>query len=144
MGRVRGSIWIDRSPEDVFDHVADERNEPGYNPEMVEVDLESPEPIGVGTRWTAVTSSRGRRTPMVIEVTAFERPTRLGSKTTVSAMTIIGELRFASERGGTTMSWEWGLRPSGWLRLISPLVTTIGRRQEQRIWSALKRQLEQR
>ncbi|MGK2877356.1 MAG: SRPBCC family protein [Solirubrobacterales bacterium] len=142
MGRVRGSVWIDRPPVEVFDHVADERNEPGFNPEMVEVVLETPEPIGVGTRWTAVMSSRGRRTPMSIEVTAFERPTRLASRTVLDSMTIDGELRFAAERGGTSMTWEWHLRPKRWLRLISPLATMIGRRQEARIWSELKSQLD--
>jgi len=34
MAKIEGEIYIDRPPEDVFDVVADERNEPLYNPKM--------------------------------------------------------------------------------------------------------------
>jgi hypothetical protein len=45
--RVEGDITIGRSAEDVFDFVADERNEPQYNPQMTRAEKVSPGPIGV-------------------------------------------------------------------------------------------------
>jgi hypothetical protein len=50
MVRVEGEIVIDRT-EEVFDFVADERNEPRYNPKMRRAEQISDGPIGVGTRF---------------------------------------------------------------------------------------------
>jgi hypothetical protein len=53
MTRVEGEIIIHRPVEEVFDFVADERNEPRYNPRMLDVQLICDAPIGVGTRFRA-------------------------------------------------------------------------------------------
>ena len=37
------------------------------------------------------------------------------------------------------MRWSWEVRPHGILRLMSLLVSWLGRRQEQEIWGNLKR-----
>ena len=42
------------------------------------------------------------------------------------------------------MSWSWELQPHGALRLMSPLVARMGRKQEQRIWTGLKHLLEEK
>ena len=49
MTTIKGSILIRRPVEEVFDYVADERNEPGYNPQLRSVEKTTPGPIGVGT-----------------------------------------------------------------------------------------------
>lgn len=80
MARITGEITIDRPVATVFDFVADERNEPKYNPEMVRSELVAGEPIGVGTRFAAVHT--GRRGPfgMTIDLTEYHRPRRLGRR----------------------------------------------------------------
>ena len=40
------------------------------------------------------------------------------------------------------MRWSWGVEPRGMLKLLSPLVARMGRRQEQTIWTGLKDLLE--
>jgi hypothetical protein len=40
------------------------------------------------------------------------------------------------------MRWQWELAPRGLLKLLSPLIAHMGERQEQTIWSNLKRLLE--
>jgi hypothetical protein len=40
------------------------------------------------------------------------------------------------------MRWVGDVEPKGLLRLIAPLVAWMGRRQELRIWTGLKRLLE--
>jgi hypothetical protein len=42
------------------------------------------------------------------------------------------------------MRWTWNLRPRGLLKLLGPLVARMGRRQEEAIWTGLKRYLEKR
>ena len=53
MAKIDGEILIGRSAEEVFDFVADSRNEPSFNLAMTGVELLTPLPIGVGTRFRA-------------------------------------------------------------------------------------------
>ena len=142
MARVEGEITINRPVEGVFDFVADERNELRYNPRMVRAELISEGPIGVGTRFRAELRTMGRTVPMTVEFTAYERPWRVGSLTSSAMMETEGALTFESIPGGTRMRWSWNVRPRGLLRLMSPIVGAVGRRQERRIWGRLKRLLE--
>lgn len=140
--RVEGEIVINRPMQEVFDFVADERNEPRYNPKMRHAEKISDEPIGVGTRFRAETASMGRTVEMVIEFTAFERPRRIEETVHMSSMDLQGALTFDPVAGGTLMRWKWDLEPRGGLRLMTPMITRMGRRNEQTIWGSLKRVLE--
>lgn len=137
MRHIQGQIHIDRPVGEVFDFIADSRNEPGYNPAMRTVTLLTEEPIGVGSRFRA-TMGRGQM-PLLVSITAFDRPHELGSTTTSTLMDTAGTLRFTpAGPAGTVMSWDWQVQPKGWLRLLGPLFTPIGRRMEQRIWTAAR------
>ncbi len=143
MAQIEGEIVINRPVGDVFDFVADERNEPRFNPQMTSVDKLSDGEIGLGTQFRAEVMSGGRPLSMVIELISFERPHRLGSCTTMSGMVILGELTFESVgEGRTLMRWAWEMQPSGAMRLLKPLVVFMGQRQERAIWNNLKRYLE--
>ena len=142
MIRIKGDIVIGRPVEDVFDYVADECNEPSYNAQMRRAEKISAGPIGVGTRYRAEVVSGGRPVSMVIEYTAYERPGRLASKTTMSAMDIAYTLTFEPVGEGTRMGWSGEIEPHGVLKLMGPLVEWMGRRQELRIWTGLKGLLE--
>lgn len=142
MNHIHGEVLIGRPVEAVFDFVADERNEPRYNPRMVVAEKVTHGPIGVGTRFTATTKTGRGTADMVIEVTAFERPTRLTTATTLSTMDIRGTLTFEAVDEGTRMGWSWDLEPKGALRLLGPIVGMVGRRNEKAIWNSLKDLLE--
>jgi hypothetical protein len=142
MVRIEGEIVIDRPVEEVFDVVADERNEPRFNPRMRLVEQISDGPIRVGTRFRAETVSVGRPVEMVIEYTGYERPRRLASMTHMSSMDIHYTLTFEPVPEGTRMRWSGDVEPRGILKVMSPVVARMGRRQEQAIWSALKHLLE--
>jgi uncharacterized membrane protein len=143
MANVSGEILINRPVEQVFDFVADQRNEPSYNPRMLQSAKITEGPIGVGTRFRATAMSGRRPVEMFIEVTEYQRARRFGSRTTMSAVDINGGLTFEPVAGATRMSWSWEVHPRGWpLRLLGPLVAILGRRQEQTIWTGLKNQLE--
>jgi hypothetical protein len=139
---MEGEIVIELSTEIVFDFVADERNEPRYNPHMVRAELISGEPIGEGTKFRALTKSMGRRLEVTIEFTRYERPTLLESATQMSSADIRGVLTFEPVAAGTRMRWSWEVEPHGLFKLMAPIVTRIGPRQEATIWANLKRYLE--
>ena len=142
MAKVNGAILINRPVEQVFDYVADQRNEPIYNPRMLQSEKITDGPIGVGTRFRATARSGRRVAEMLIEITEYHKARRLGSRTTMSSVDVNGGLTFEPVDGATRMSWSWEVSPRGPLRLLGPLVARLGRRQEQTIWNGLKTQLE--
>ena len=142
MANVEGEITIGRPVEVVFDFVADQRNEPHYNPEMVRAAKDTAGPIGKGTRFKSAVRSAGRIAEMLIEITGYERPRLLVSTTKMKQLDIEYTLRFDPVSGGTRMRWSGHVRPKGAFRLLGPLVTWMGNRQEQRIWASLKSHLE--
>jgi uncharacterized membrane protein len=140
--RIEGEIIIKRPVEEVFDFCADESNEPRYNPRMTHAEQTSSGAIGLGSQFQAEMRTMGRKVSMTIEWTAYERPRRLASWTRLSGMDIRGDLRFEPVTGGTRMRWAWDLEPHGGVKLMGPMLRTIGRRQERNIWTSLKRVLE--
>jgi uncharacterized membrane protein len=142
MIRVEGDITIERPVEQVFDFVADESNEPKYNPRMTRADKITPGPIGVGTRFNSVMTGAGPAAEMTIEFTGFDRPRQIVETVHLSSMDIQGQLDFEAIHGGTRMRWVWDLEPRGLLRFLGPLVRRLGERQERTIWTSLKRFLE--
>jgi len=143
MVQVEGEIVINRPVEEVFDFVADERNEPRYNQQMRRAEQISEGPIGIGARFRAETVSMGRAVPVVIEFTGFDRPARIEETAHMSSMDLHGGLTFEPVPAGTRMRWSWQLQPRGMLRLMSPIVASMGRGSERRIWTGLKRLLEE-
>jgi uncharacterized protein YndB with AHSA1/START domain len=142
MVRIEGEIVINRPVDEVFDFVADERNEPRYNPRMLRSEKLSPGPVGLGTRFRAEMRTRPRPVVMTTECTGYQRPQRLASTTRLSRTEIRGTLTFDPIPAGTRMRWAWDVKPRGLLKLATPLVARIGQRQEQAIWAGLKRLLE--
>ena len=140
MAHITGHVRIAAPLEQVFDTVADSRNEPSFNPAMTDVELLTPAPSGLGTRFLAHMGKADME--MVIDLTEFERLHRLGSLTTSSTMETSGALTLTAEGDETVMGWDWQVRPKGWRRVFGPLVGPLGGRMEGRIWTGLKHQLE--
>jgi len=142
VAQIEGDIAIDLPIDEVFDFVADECNEPRFNPQMTSIEQLSEGDIGLGTQFRATVVSGGRPLSIDIEYTEFDRPKRLASRTTMPGMEIVGQLSFVAEGDATRMRWEWDMHPAGALCLLKPLIVAMGRRQERAIWTSLKRQLE--
>ena len=143
MGRVAhisGQIHIDAAPELVFDTVADSRNEPSFNPQMRDVELLTPLPIGAGTRFLARMGKGGNE--MRVEIVDFDRPHRLHTRTTSSMMATSGTLTFGPSGAGTLMTWDWQVEPKQWLCALGPVFGPVGNRVERSIWTGLKTYLE--
>jgi uncharacterized protein YndB with AHSA1/START domain len=142
MARIEGEIVIDRSVEAVFDYVANQSNEPQYNPQMVRAEKITAGPVGAGTKFRSAVASRGRTAEMLIEFTGYDRPRRLASTTTMQQADISYTLTFEPAGPGTRMRWSGQVRPKGPYKLLGPLITSLGRRQERRIWTSLKHRME--
>jgi hypothetical protein len=139
---IEGEIVIARPAETVFDFAADQRNEPLYNPRMVRAEKVTGGPVGEGTVFRSAVRAIRRPAEMRCELTGYHRPARLASLTTMAQADIAGTLTFAPVPGGTRMRWAWVVRPKGMSRLLTPVISRLGRRQERAIWTGMKRYLE--
>ena len=142
MVTISGETIIGRPVAEVFDFVADERNEPKFNHRISSVKLLTDGALGKGTRFAATSRTRGREVDMMIEFTTYDRPRLLASTTTMSTSEIHGTLSFDAHPAGTRMRWSWDIHVNGAGRLFGPVIARIGRRQEQAIWASLKHYME--
>jgi Polyketide cyclase / dehydrase and lipid transport len=142
MARIEGEILIGRPVDAVFDYVADQSNEPQYNPQMVRAEKITPGPVGKGTRFCSTVASKGRTAEMLIECTGYDRPKLFATTTTMAQADISYTLTFEPAPAGTRMRWSGQAQPKGAFRLLGPVITRVGIRQEERIWASLKKHLE--
>jgi uncharacterized protein YndB with AHSA1/START domain len=142
MTRISGEVTIDAPVEEVFDLVADERNEPRYNPRIVRAEKVSEGPVGRGTRFVAEPKSMGAKGAMTLEVLEYDRPHRLHNIVRSSYMQVDGTLTFEEVDGGTRLRWDWDMGMVGPMRTLSPVLAVVGPGWERRNWLGLKQYME--
>lgn len=142
MTRIAGEVTIDASVEEVFDVVADERNEPRYNPRIARAEKIGDEPVGRGSQFVAEPKGMGARGEMILEIREYDRPHRLHNVVDSSYLHVDGTLTFDEVPAGTRLRWDWDMRLVGWMRVLSPALSLVGPRWERRNWVDLKHYLE--
>jgi len=142
MARISGEVTIDAPVEEVFDLVADERNEPRYNRRIVRAEKVSGGPVGEGARFVAEPKSTGAKGAMTLEVLAYDRPHRLHNMVRSPYLQVDGTLTFEEVDGGTRLRWDWQMGLVGPMRVLSPLLVAIGPGWERRNWLGLKEYME--
>jgi uncharacterized protein YndB with AHSA1/START domain len=98
MAKIEGETTIGRPVDVVFDFVADQTNEPQYNPTMVRAEKDTAGPIGKGTRFRSAVRSANGTAGMLIEITAYDRPRLIASTTPMDGHRLHARVR--ARRGG--------------------------------------------
>jgi uncharacterized protein YndB with AHSA1/START domain len=142
MSHIEREIVINRPVEEVFDFLADGRNEPHYNPHMLRAEQTSAGPVGPGTQFRTEVTNNGRSMEMVYEITAYERPQRLAGRTIKGPIDVQSTETFDSVPGGTHFRWVMELESRGLFKLISPLVARMMGRNLDTLLANIKRLLE--
>ncbi len=142
MTHIAGEVTIAAPVEEVFDLVADERNEPRYNPRIVHAEKVGDGPIGVGSRFVAKPKGMGAKGAMTLQVVDYDRPHRLESSIRSSYMTVDGTLSFTEVDGGTRLRWDWEMDLVGPMRVLAPVLALVGPSWERRNWVGLKEYME--
>ena len=130
MAHIAGEVTIDAPVDEVFDMVADERNEPRYNPRIVRAEKVSEGPVGRGARFVAEPKSMGAKGEMTLEILEYDRPHRLRNLVRSSYMQVDGTLTFEEVGDGTRLRWDWDMGLVGSMRVLSPVLAVIGPRWE--------------
>ena len=142
MSRIAGEVTVAAPRGDVFDMVADERNEPLYNPRIVRVVKVSEGPVGAGSQFIAEPRGTGAKGEMAVQIVEFERPQRLHSVVRSSYMQVDGTVTFDEVGGATRLRWDWDMTLNGRMRLLAPVLALVGPRWERRNWVDLKNYME--
>jgi uncharacterized protein YndB with AHSA1/START domain len=144
MAHITGEVTINAPVEEVFDLVADERNEPSYNPRIVRAEKVGEGPVGKGSRFVAEPQGMGAGGTMNLEILDYDRPHRLHNVVRSSYMEVDGTLTFDETAGRTRLRWDWDMDLLGTWRVLSPVLSLVGPRWERRNWVDLKRYVESR
>jgi uncharacterized protein YndB with AHSA1/START domain len=142
MIRVEKSVVIDRGAAEVFSYVSDQTNAPRWQRGLVEVRRTTADPIGVGTRHTAVRTFMGRTLELSNEYTRYE-PDRLVEFQISGSMP--GQASYIVEPTGTgaaRLTSRIEMEASGLLRLAEPLMAAALRRDVEAGLGTLKTLLE--
>jgi Polyketide cyclase / dehydrase and lipid transport len=123
--------------EQVFDTVADLRNETRWNGRVSSAELLSGEPIGQGSRFAIVNGG----SPYEVTITNYDRPSRLGLEGRGKPDLTIA-YTFTSTGEGTDLECNFDFRPRGALKVLFALLGPVIRRDVPKQYASLKKLCE--
>ena len=130
---------VNRPVEEVFDFLADVRNEAAWNPRVVRIDKTSDGSIGAGTTFYGLYKGIGA---LRTELVAYERPERLSFRSSGPRMRIGGQFALSAVQGKSSVTLNADLKPQGLFRLLAPLMAPLIKRQNAAAATRLKQTLE--
>ena len=142
MIKLEHNVVINRPIEEVFAYATNVENAPKWKSRLLEVRRISEGPVGVGTREVHVGKVLGWKPKTTVEITEYEPNRKVGFKTISGPLSAKGEFIFESVEGGARVTLVAGREPSGFLKLIGPIVARIAQRQLETDLAKLKELLE--
>ena len=136
------SVVIARPPDEVFAFVSDARNRPSWDDSVDSEELTSPEPIRVGSTVRTRMRSMGRDYEIDWEIVEHEPPTRQRIESTSGPFSTTLVYELAGDGDGTSVRFSVTGRPTGFLRLIQPLIARTTQRNLDEGFARLKGVLE--
>jgi carbon monoxide dehydrogenase subunit G len=115
--RIATALPLDQS----FAFVADFANAALWDPGVATSERTTPGPVGVGARYRLGVRMRGRVSPMVYEITAFEPGRRVVLAGTGAGVAAVDDIRFEATPTGTRIDYVADIRLRGPMRLLAPL-----------------------
>jgi uncharacterized protein YndB with AHSA1/START domain len=131
--RAGATTRIACPPEQVFDTLADLRNETRWNSQVSRAELKSAKPVGPGSRFEIVNNG----STYDATIATYERPSRLVFEATGKPdLTITYLLKPVDE--GTELESELDFRPKGALTIVFTLLGPVIRRTVKKQYASLK------
>jgi carbon monoxide dehydrogenase subunit G len=130
---------VNRPIEEVFDFLADIRNEAAWNPRVVRIDKTSDGSIGAGTTFYGLYKGIGALRTELVE---YEQPERLTFRSSGPRMLIAGQFALSAVQGRSSVTLNADLKPQGLFRLLAPLMAPVIKRQNAAAAIRLKQALD--
>ena len=140
---VLSEIVIDRPPSEVCAFAADPSNAPGWYVNIKSVEWRSEPPLVVGSRIAFVAHFLGRRIAYTYEIIDWVPNARLVMRTAEGPFPMETTYTWeAAGDGSTKMTLRNRGEPSGFSRLVAPIMVAAMRRANRKDLEQLKSQLE--
>ncbi|MEK6720846.1 MAG: SRPBCC family protein [Chloroflexota bacterium] len=139
MARFAQSVVIRRPVGEVWAFLARLENETLWQQGLIEARMTSEGPMGLGSTGEEIRSWMGRRVATAWKVTAFEADRRFAFKVT-KPMPFTAAYEFATVPEGTRV--EMTAEPTGFSRVLWPLIANTARKQYETDFAKLKEVLE--
>ena len=117
---------FDHPPEQLFDMLADIRNEAKWQRDVRSTEKLTDGPVGHGTRFRGSYKGMG---DMDVEITEYDRPNRLGFACKGSRMDMDVAFTFTPAGAGSEIGGQIDTRLKGLSKLMSPLFPSMMRKQ---------------
>ena len=139
MIRVEKEVLVDRPAEEVFDFLADVRNEEHWNPNVIAIESESDGPLPVGGMFEGVYRRGGR---MRFELIEAVRPSRLVFRGGGRRMALVATLELERVGSATYVRMRGEMEPRGPLKLLAPLMRKPIERQYEQVSESFRQVVE--
>jgi uncharacterized protein YndB with AHSA1/START domain len=144
MAPITGSVEIDRTPQDVFDYVADLERHTEWQAALLHVERQTEGPTRVGTKAVDTRKVPLGKQKFPFEVTEHEPPSRTSFQVTGGPVRPHGTLTFTplddGKRTRVDFTIEFGAHGFG--KLLLPMVNRETAKQVPRNLASLKQRLE--
>jgi uncharacterized protein YndB with AHSA1/START domain len=127
MIRAHTELHVASTPEDVFDRMADMRNELQWNPNVIEMTKAGDGPVGPGTRFQGKMKRVG---PMFMVISDYERPRRLRMTGGGRPANVDFTATFEPAESGTRLAATLEMQPRGLSKYFALLMRGQVQRQE--------------
>lgn len=142
MAVIEESILIRRPVDQVFAYATNVTNLTRWVADMVDVEMVSPEPMGIGATFKGANKVMGQRMPWTSQVTQYELNKSWGAVSTSGSTLIEETMFFDSVEGGTKFTAKYNIKLGGVLKLVSPIMANSMRSQTRNNLVTLKKLLE--
>lgn len=143
MIRVERAIDVERSASEVFERLTRIEDLPKWEPAIVEAALESPPPIGEGSRVRIVVDVANQRTTALGNVTAFERPSRIAIAARAGSAELAGDVTVLPlSDSSCRVSLATTVRLGGLLRFVEGVARSKIEQGAPEVAASVKRWLE--
>ena len=130
MPHAEHTVTVTRTPQDVFDYLADGTNNRQWRTGVLEVRQTSAD-AGKGATYRQVLAGPGgRRIDGDYRITVFDPPRRLEFQVTAGPARPAGVFELTPDaEGSTRVRFSLDLAPAGVMKLITPMITRQMRRE---------------
>jgi uncharacterized membrane protein len=141
---IAQSIEINRRAEDVFAYLDELERHGEWQSEIVSTQVETPGPVGVGTRVREIRRFGGREQDASYEITEHDPPRRSSFRGVVGPVRPVGSVTVDPIGDGSKarVSLEFNLVGHGFGKLIAPLARMQARKSIAESQKQLKARLE--
>jgi hypothetical protein len=128
MARVESSIFVAQSIEKIYSFLNRRESHRRFIPRMTSLEQTSPGAFGqVGTTLTGMLNYFGIHIPVLYEIIQVEPDHKLAMKGQMGPVDFQDGYVLRASENGTEIGFWLDLLPTGWTRLLAPLMGIIGK-----------------